>query len=397
MNGLVEVELERMGAGVMRNQQKGRRRAGRRLALVMLLAAVVTATGFGVARAQTTERAGKVRMGEEVVVPRDEVVQSDLYLFAGSARVDGTVRGDLVVFGGSVVVAGTVEGDIIAAGGEVEISGEAGGDVRVSGGDVRLSGSVAEDLAAAGGRVRMGSQASIAEDLIFAAGAMTLAGDVTGDVLGAAGNYTNTGDVQGEEKVAVGEDEEGAAPGWGARLLAFLRGYLALLVVGGLLILLARRSLAGAGKALSRRLPMSGLAGLLFLLAAVLALVAVFIVGLLLAVGSGLVGLSSLVAALVMVLLAFPIVVALALLLLWAWVAPTVVGVWLGSLALRGRLEEGVLPFAALAVGGLVILALGLIPVLGPLVRLVVFLLGTGALVLHQRRSRRRPAEAAQA
>jgi len=43
-----------------------------------------------------------LRTGNTVTVPASETVHSDLYIGAGTVRVDGRVEGDLIVAGGTV-------------------------------------------------------------------------------------------------------------------------------------------------------------------------------------------------------------------------------------------------------------------------------------------------------
>jgi hypothetical protein len=334
------------------------------------------------AQDERIELGGKVRIGDEIVVPSDEVVEDDLYVFGGSIQVDGTVRGDLVAFGGQIDVSGTVEGDVLAAGGQVDISGEVAGDVRASGGQVSFGGATGEDILAAGGRVTLRSRASAGQDLIFGAGMMSLAGDVAGSVLGAAGRYNNTGSVGGDETVREGRRET-EEPTTGERAADFGRDYLALLVIGSLVILLLRRPLRGAMEALNRRIGWSALAGVLFVVGLIIGLVVLYIVGGLLALGLALAGFDSVLAAVIMIALGATLLAFILLFLLVAWVTPTVVAVWLGTLLLRSWADRGWVPFAALAIGALVIQLLYLVPILGALVGLAVFLLGTGSLVLH--------------
>src|SRR6266545_1055208 len=76
--------------------------------------AVALASLSATTLAQQTELGGKVRSGQEVVVPAGETVQGDLITSAGTVRIDGRVDGDLAgsVLGatGSYTRAGSVGG-----------------------------------------------------------------------------------------------------------------------------------------------------------------------------------------------------------------------------------------------------------------------------------------------
>ena len=63
-------------------------------ALVMLLLVATLAI------AETQLLGGKLRTGDTVTVPAGEQVSDDLYIFAGTATIDGSVDGDLMAFGG---------------------------------------------------------------------------------------------------------------------------------------------------------------------------------------------------------------------------------------------------------------------------------------------------------
>ncbi len=90
---------------------------------VLLLA--VSLLPVKVARAED-----RVVFGGSVEVKADEVIEGDLVVFGGSARISGTVEGDAVVFGGKVVLeeTGVVEGDLVTMGGSIDRKGKVGGD-----------------------------------------------------------------------------------------------------------------------------------------------------------------------------------------------------------------------------------------------------------------------------
>jgi hypothetical protein len=88
---------------------------------------------FGSPGAQETELGGKLRSGDQVVVPAGETIEGDLYASGGLVRVEGRVEGDLLAAAGQQV-AGQVTGDVMAAGGSIDVSGRVGGDVRAAGG-----------------------------------------------------------------------------------------------------------------------------------------------------------------------------------------------------------------------------------------------------------------------
>lgn len=428
-------------------------RGRRRWPYAALLATAGLALAAGLV-AEVERRADKL-----VEVGPDEVVADDLYASGEVVRIQGTVLGDLVAVAREVYVEGTVEGDVIAAGQAVSITGTVGDDVRIAGQVLHLGpeARIADDVVAAGFSLEarpgstiggtvlgFGYQALLAgevgESVRGSLAALELAGTVEEDVelaVGPRGERTPRsfgppppvpyptvasgltladgarigGDLgyssPDEAAVASGAEVEGEVayeptPGeeeatTADRALDAARRFAALLLVGGLLLLIAPGWTAGlAATVRERALPSLGW-GLVFLLAAaaavlVLALATAFVAAILafatltgLAVATGALG----------VLAELGLVLGL---ILACWYLPAiVVGLAGGRLALardaepgRGRL------LAALAVGALVLVLLGLVPYLGAFIGLLVLLLGLGALWLWAAgRLRRTPEPAA--
>lgn len=342
----------------------------------LLLAAMAAAA---LAQEQQERLGGKVRAGGEVVVPAGETVPGHLYVTGGTIEIDGDVEGDLVATGGQIRVSGTIGGDALLAGGDITVDGAVAGSTRVAGGQVIVTGETAEDLAVAAGRLRVGQAAGVGADVLFATGQTRLDGPVEGDVLGVTGDYIETGTVAGTTDVTVREPEE--PPTVADRLLDRVQRYAGLLLVGALLLWLAPRLARGAAGH-ARRWPLVDLGvGALTVVAAVLGGVALLIVGALLtalfaALGlGGLAGLSITTVLLMTALLAFAVVV------VWAFVAPVVVGLLLGGYAID--VDRGWLPaFGAMALGTLALVIVFTIPYVGGLAALLVALLGFGALAM---------------
>lgn len=434
-----------------RSLDPGARR--RRLPLAVLAVLAVLAAALGVAA--EIER----RVDDDVVVAAGETVPDDLYAAGEIVRVEGTVRGDLVAVGREVIVVGTVEGDLIAAGELVAISGTVGDDVRIAGQVLHLgrAARVGDDLVAAGFSLeaRPGSSVagtviaagyqgllagSVGESLRGAFAALAIAGAVERDVeveVGARGERPPPtgelpipvpavasgltlaagarigGDLRYESpdaaEVAAGATVEGevvhrrepgeAVPTAADRVLDALRRLVALLLVGGLLLLVAPRWLAGLAAAVrARPLPSLGW-GLVLLIAAAAAVLALALVTVLFAVPLGLLGLGGLAAGVVALGVVAELALVLGAVLVAAYLPAVVVGLAGGRPALargggptRGRL------FAALALGAAVLALLGMVPYLGALIGVLVTLAGLGALwTWAAGRRRRARAEAAPA
>ena len=338
---------------------------------------------------------GKLRTGDTVTVPADEAWTGDLYLLGGRVTVAGVVDGDLTVLGGQVDVIGTVTGDVLAAGGNVSIAGEIRGDVRVAGGQVNLSGRMVEDVAVTGGQVTVAAGGGIGGDLIVAGGQVTMAGSVNGSVEGSAGDYSSAGTVRGTEHVVVAPSRT-LPRADGGPLLGGLRQFVVVFLVGALLLWLLPRRMAAAGRVLRER-PWRALGGgalacvgyIAFLIAAIIAMI-------LLAILFGLLQVGSLVAIdLVGGLLAIGVVTFL-FVLAAAFAADALVGLTVARLAVARmatgeNAESRWQALGLLAAGAAGVVLVTSIPIIGGWLKLAVILFGLGAFAVawwHGWRSR---------
>ena len=377
-------------------------RPSRHVAIAAIVAVVALIVLAGVALAQSND---KLRSGQTVTIPAGQTVASDLYVFAGTIRVEGTIDGDLVALGGTVDIPGTVTGDILAAAGNVSVTGTVGGDARVTGGTVSVSGAVKEDLAAAGGQVTVEPSGTIGEDMLASVGRLTVDGTVTGDLTASAATYDKTGTVGGTEDVVI---NAGRFP-WGTPAAApapaptppdaaatatriaidGIQHFLIVLLVGGLLIWLAPRAYAATKEAVQRRpLPAAGW-GLLGLLGYLVALLVILLGMIVLAIIFGIVGFDSLVGLDVLAGIVAILGTTLGFVVICAYAADAIVGAAAAGLVMRGPSTTRTREFGLMAVGAAVVVVLSLIPVIGPWVKFVVIVLGLGAVLLAWWGSRR--------
>lgn len=132
----------------------------------------------------------------DVLIKQGEI-QEDLYLAGGSVRVVSDVTGDVIVAGGRVTVGRRVNGDIAAAAGSVLINAEVTDDVRVAGGDVTIDGVIHGDAIAAGGSVSLTPGARVGGRTWLSGGLVEVAGEVDGELKISAGRVIISGKVGG--------------------------------------------------------------------------------------------------------------------------------------------------------------------------------------------------------
>ncbi len=342
----------------------------------------------------------KFRSGNSITIPANETVPHDLYVAGNTVRIDGPIDGDLFVAGSTVDVTGPVTGDLFVAGGTVTISSSVGRHLRVVGGTVTVSGPVQLDLMAGAGTLTIGRDAHIGGDLIFSASTTTMAGTVDGSVLGSAQSYAKAGSVGGSQEVTISQPQQhqASAPSVGRRLLDQVERYLGILLVGALSLWSARKFTQSVAARLRER-PLASLGfGALGSVGLLALLIGLFIGMLVLAIPLGLLGFGRLVVALVLGVLLGSAVLSYLFLLVALFLAAVVVGLTLGQLILERinpRLAE--MPYVALLLGVIIVVALTAIPVVGGLLDVVVVFLGLGALMLRFQRSRGVPVPAATA
>lgn len=361
---------------------------------------VLLAILSGVAIAQGAS--DKLRTGDTVTIAAGETVSHDVYAFAGTVQVDGTVDGDLVASGGLVEVTGTVTGDVLAAGGRITINGTVGGDTRIAGGTISVGGALKEDLAATGGQLTVTPSGTVGGDLIAGTGQLTIDGTVTGDVLARTGTYTKGGTVGGTEDVTItGREgqpplpgEPGAAPTATQQVIDAIRHFLVVVLVGALLIWLAPRAYAAMKTTIRERPVPSAGWGIIAFIGFFVFLLVVLLAMILLAIAFGVLGFSDLIGLDILGGIVAILGASLAFAIVAGYVADALVGVALASLVMRGESSSRWRELAVLAVGAAVVVILSSLPVVGPWVKLVVIVLGLGAVLLWIR-GRRSPAVAA--
>jgi hypothetical protein len=358
-----------------------------RFAILGLVALVLLGTGVAVAGGEADP---KLRTGERVVIGADEIVGHDLYAFAGTVVVEGIVEGDLVAGAGTVTVNGTVTGDLIAGAGQVFIGGVVEGDVRAGAGEVTVAGEIGEDLLVASGRILVTAGGTIGEDLIFSGGQVQIDGSVGDDIRGTAGEYSRSGSVGGTEDVIIeagtGPDEpdEPSTPVEEATAIAgdAIRQWVSVILLGSLALLLAPGALRASESALRRRPLAAAGMGIGVVVGYLIGFIALILLTILAAIALGSITLDGLAGVvlwggiLTLLVATFHFVVAA------VFLVDAVVGLAIGQLAGRGWATSRWHELALLIVGSFFVVLVTNLPVIGPIAKLVVIVLGFGAMAV---------------
>lgn len=111
-----------------------------------------------------------VHAQEFELLPNGQTIDSD-YLRAGKVvQIDGEIKGDAFLTGGLVTINGKIDGDLFVAGGKVNINGEVGNSLRVLGGDVVVNGPVGRNILLLCGNCSVTKQSIITGSLLVAGG-----------------------------------------------------------------------------------------------------------------------------------------------------------------------------------------------------------------------------------
>ena len=167
----------------------------RRLRRMMTVAVVMGAIVFAFALSPSAGAADLRHGDPNYTLPAGEVVHTDLIISADSTRIDGDVEGDLIAFSRSVTVNGHIKGDVISFSQELRINGPVDGNVRAFVQMLQLNSNVARNVMAWAGDVNLEQDAKVNGTMTLGAGHAELRGTLTGDLLAFLGDMEINGSL----------------------------------------------------------------------------------------------------------------------------------------------------------------------------------------------------------
>lgn len=296
-------------------------------------------------------------------VTLDARVGQNFYGAGMRVDIDGTVAGNVTAFGESISVTEPVSGNLRATGQNIEISAPVAGSVALAGQNVTLDATIVGDLALAAENVTWGDDATVQGEVHIYSDepdqvdvpARVAAGDRV--VLHEIDEWAGVDGVPGAER-----------PGFFTRLRGWIGGVFFVGVLGTIFAAVAPGYLAGLReRALARpfRAGVTGFVGLSALVGSVV---------LLIMTGIGI------------VLVPVSIIAAIVLAIVGYVIGAYALGVWAMGIAGRGMPDStgdrAIAAFAGAIIGALV----GLIPWIGWLAVMAIFLVGAGAFVARMLR-----------
>ncbi|MFC1629747.1 hypothetical protein ACFL11_00785 [Patescibacteria group bacterium] len=144
---------------------------------------------------------------KNIYIGPEEVIENNFIQAGGMVDFNGQAQKDVIVAGGSINITGPVEGDVIVAGGTVKIKGEVSGNVRVTGGTIEIDSKVGKNVNAFGGTAVIGPDAEIGWDVLVGAGSVEIRGKVGGNIRGGAGSVILANEVGGNVDLKLSSED----------------------------------------------------------------------------------------------------------------------------------------------------------------------------------------------
>ena len=357
-------------------------------AAVIFVIIAVFVPAAGAAGWFSSNGAGYIKLGD--------TVDSSVYMAGNTQRIEGTVNGDVYCAGQDVVISGTVNGDVICAGMNIVVNGKVTSNIRAAGSAVTIGAEVGGSITIFGSTVTVESAAVVGRDAVISAETVLMNGGIGRDFVGNGTDVTLNGpigrDVDGTySMLTIGKDAvingtvrytsyndaviNGKVAGEVKRFdsgkhqgsQAGTSMFMGALIIPGWVIVTALALLLVLPKKMRTA---TNITWLQALIATVIGLFAI-------------IGLPFVAALLLMSVIAIPL--GIALLLAWAALGIVSVGVtaiYLGRMLFARR---NLHPAAATMLGGLVVVALLVIPYINIAVFILSIAFGVGAMVYAAR------------
>ncbi len=364
----------------------------RKFALIAGLCGILFALfGVGVAHAQTFK----------MNVSKGQVVDGSLYSVGRNVNIEGTINGDVFCSGQNMFINATVHGDVLCLGQNVAINGHVEGNVRVIGGSVDIKATVTGSVSVGAIGTKIEPQTTIGRDLSVFGTAAEVAGKVTRDASFASKTtalqadvgrdvvmngttltlknahvhrdvrYTSVDSIikQGSTKID-GETKHVTPPVNKKGHIAFLGTFSVLIfpmlfVFSMLVVLLFPQTLNKVVKIPSKKLFRTVFAGLLWMLA--MPVVLFLLIAIVIGVGS-----------------------AIFVLIIWALLAMLsgpVVAFYLGNMILSKSRNS----LLMMLVGTIILLILYVLPQIGLMAAVMVYMIGSGSIILYAKQNFKKP------
>jgi len=144
--------------------------------------------------------ATEFRKGDNISIPKGEVVKGDIFITGEHVRIEGEVEGDVYVFAQQLDMSGHIRGDLIGFVQSERVSGAIDGNIRTMTNNLAITGNVDRSVLTWNQTFELDSNGKIGRSLTAGGQTLTVDGKVGGDFLAFSETTTISGLIGGAFK-----------------------------------------------------------------------------------------------------------------------------------------------------------------------------------------------------
>ena len=133
--------------------------------------------------------------GDNLVLPKEKVINETVAIAGSSLTIDANINGDLFCAGRDIVINGSIKGDVLCAGQNIKVNGAVDGDIRVVGQTIEVMNVVSRNLMVGSQSLNLGPKSNIKGDIMFGVQNVQLGGLMGRDLAGAGDSITISGSL----------------------------------------------------------------------------------------------------------------------------------------------------------------------------------------------------------
>lgn len=150
-----------------------------------------------------TANAFSAKTGSSVYVPKEDIIEGNLYAAGQNITVEGKVKGDVFCAGQTVNIRGSVDGDVICAGQTISIDANIGGNLRVAGSSIDIAGNIARNAMVFGSNIITEASSTVGWDMMVGSVLAELRGKIGRDLDGGSAQMIIDGQIGKNVKLSL--------------------------------------------------------------------------------------------------------------------------------------------------------------------------------------------------